>query len=54
MGEIRIESETRAAAERGAMQHLHEALAEENAAEKDFHIKQTLQLLDVEGSPADD
>lgn len=54
MGDISIEPETRTAAEKGAVQHLHEALAKEGTAEKDFHIKQTLQLLDVNVLSADD
>lgn len=54
MGEIRIEVETRTAAERGAVQHLQEALSEAGATEKDFHVKQALQLLDVNAAGTPD
>lgn len=31
----------------GAVRHLEEALTADDAAEKDFHLKQALQLLDL-------
>ncbi|WP_435175075.1 hypothetical protein [Halorussus sp. AFM4] len=37
----------RAEARNGAVEHLERALATEDLSEKDFHMKQALQLLDV-------
>lgn len=54
MGEVSTKSEARTPAENGAVQHLREALAEEGSVEKDFHVRQALQLLDVTATPADD
>lgn len=34
-------------AKTGAVRHLERALTTDDAAEKDFHLKQALQLLDV-------
>ena len=38
----------RGRARRGAVEHLENALETDNLTEKDFHLKQALQLLDVE------
>lgn len=53
MGETDAPTEMRTEAEKGAVQHLKEALETNNATEKDFHIKHTLQLLDVNADSAD-
>ena len=34
--------------ERGAIRHLNEALAAEEMADVDYHVRQALQFLDVE------
>lgn len=36
----------------GAVEHLESALETEDPTEKDFHLKQALQLLDVESPDA--
>lgn len=41
------QSESQSTARKGAVQYLQEALEVDAAAEKDFHVKQALQLLDV-------
>lgn len=38
-------------AEKGAVQHAREALEAEDMGEKNYHIRQALQLLDVDTNP---
>ena len=40
-------STQRTTEQKGAVRHLEEALTTDDATEKDFHLKQALQLLDL-------
>ena len=43
-------STERTSVRNGAVRHLRDALAAEDATEKDFHLKQAIQLLDLDAT----